>query len=162
MPSPRENCYTPCSLCRECTSPFLPCQMHPSRSSSLKKLLLCPVLLTINLFFLCTHIQSICHKKAARGNFISVHPVEPLGVCVSFTQSCQILFDPMDCSPPGSSVHGILQARILEWIAISFSKGIFPTQGSNLDLLHCKQILYCLNHQGRPIKPCPCVKKNFL
>ena len=33
------------------------------------------------------------------------------------------LYDPMDCSPPGSSVHGILQARILEWAAISFSRG---------------------------------------
>ena len=32
-------------------------------------------------------------------------------------------FDPVDCSPPGSSVHGILQARILEWVAISFSRG---------------------------------------
>ena len=38
-------------------------------------------------------------------------------------QLCQILCDPMNCSPPGSSVHGILQARILEWIAISFSRG---------------------------------------
>ena len=33
------------------------------------------------------------------------------------------LCDPMDCSPPGSSVHGILQARVLEWVAISFSRG---------------------------------------
>ena len=33
------------------------------------------------------------------------------------------LCDPMDCSPPGSSVHGILQAGILEWVAISFSRG---------------------------------------
>ena len=39
------------------------------------------------------------------------------------TQSCPTLCDPMDCSPPGSSVHGILQARILEWVAISFSRG---------------------------------------
>ena len=38
-------------------------------------------------------------------------------------QSCSTLCDPMDCSPPGSSIHGILQARILEWIAISFSWG---------------------------------------
>ena len=38
-------------------------------------------------------------------------------------QSCLTLCNPMDCSPPGSSVHGILQARILEWVAISFSKG---------------------------------------
>ena len=40
---------------------------------------------------------------------------------VLVTQSCLILCNPMDYSPPGSSVHGILQARILEWIAISFS-----------------------------------------
>ena len=39
------------------------------------------------------------------------------------TQSCATLCSPMDCSPPGSSVHGIFQARILEWFAISFSRG---------------------------------------
>ena len=38
-------------------------------------------------------------------------------------QSCPTLWDPMDCSPPGSFVHGILHARILEWVAISFSRG---------------------------------------
>ena len=38
-------------------------------------------------------------------------------------QSCPALCDPMDCSPPGSSIHEILQARILEWVAISFSRG---------------------------------------
>ena len=38
-------------------------------------------------------------------------------------QSCPTLCDPMDCSLPGSSVHGILQARILEWVAIFFSRG---------------------------------------
>ena len=40
-------------------------------------------------------------------------------------QSCPTLCDPMDCSPPGSSVHGIFQVRILEWVAISFSRGSF-------------------------------------
>ena len=39
------------------------------------------------------------------------------------TQSCLTLCDPMDCSPPGSSAHGILQARILEWVAIPLSRG---------------------------------------
>ena len=39
------------------------------------------------------------------------------------TRSCPTLCDPRDCSPPGSSVHGIFQARILEWVAISFSRG---------------------------------------
>ena len=41
------------------------------------------------------------------------------------TQSCLTLCDPMDCSLPGSSVYGILQARILEWVAILFSRGHF-------------------------------------
>ena len=39
-------------------------------------------------------------------------------------QSCLTLSDPMDCSPPGSSIHGIFQARVLEWGAIAFSKGL--------------------------------------
>ena len=38
-------------------------------------------------------------------------------------QSCLTFCDPMDCSLPGSSVHGIFQARVLEWVAISFSRG---------------------------------------
>ena len=37
-------------------------------------------------------------------------------------QSCPTLFDPMDCSPPGSSAHGIVQTRVLEWVAIAFSR----------------------------------------
>ena len=45
------------------------------------------------------------------------------------------LRDPMDCSLPGSSIHGILPARILEWVAVPL-QGIFPTQGSNPHLLH--------------------------
>ena len=44
-------------------------------------------------------------------------------LCVLLLQSCPTLSDPMDCSPPGSSVHGILQARILEWVAIPFFRG---------------------------------------
>ena len=48
-------------------------------------------------------------------------------VCVLLAQSCLILCNPMDSSPPGSSVHGIFQARMLEWIAISSSRGSSPT-----------------------------------
>ena len=44
---------------------------------------------------------------------------------VLVTQSCRTLSDPMDHSPPGSSIHGILQARVLEWGAIAFSHFIF-------------------------------------
>ena len=46
------------------------------------------------------------------------------GLVVSVAQSCPTLCDPTNCSPPGSSVHGILQARILEWIAIPFSRDL--------------------------------------
>ena len=44
-------------------------------------------------------------------------------VCAKLLQSCLTLCDPVDCSPPGSSVQGIFHARILEWVAIPFSKG---------------------------------------
>ena len=58
------------------------------------------------------------------------------------------LCDPMDYNLPGSSVHGILQARILEWVAVPFSRWIFPTQRLNPGILNCRWILYCLSHQG--------------
>ena len=47
-----------------------------------------------------------------------------------------------------ASIHGVFQARVLEWVAISFLQGIFPTQESNLGLQHCRQMLYHLSHQG--------------
>ena len=53
-------------------------------------------------------------------------------------QSCQTLCDPMDCSLPGSSVHGIFQARVLEWVAIAFSY-ILPMASVN-HLLRCSSI----------------------
>ena len=53
-------------------------------------------------------------------------PVRRVCVFVLITQSCLTLCNPMDCSPPGSSVHGPLQARILEWVAIPFSRGSSP------------------------------------
>ena len=116
-------------------------------------------------------------------------------------RSCPTLCDPLDYSPPVSSVHGILQARMREWVAMPFSRGsspprdrtmspvalsgqadpqshrsqappsilnvkakslstgvgchfllqaIFPTQGSNPGLPHCRQTLYRLSHQGSP------------
>ena len=67
-------------------------------------------------------------------------------VCAGLVaQSCPTLCDPMDCSAPLSSVHGLLQARILGVGCHFLLQGIFPTQGSNtslLRLLHCRWILY--------------------
>ena len=55
-------------------------------------------------------------------------------VCVCGPQLCPILCDPMDCSPPGSSVLGIFRTRILEWIAIPFMEGFSPSNFHS----HCK------------------------
>ena len=63
-------------------------------------------------------------------------------MCVLVAQSCLTLCDPMDCSQPGSPVHGILQARILEWVAIPFSRGSFQPRDWTPGLLHYMQILY--------------------
>ena len=66
-----------------------------------------------------------------------------LRVCVcSVSQWCPTLCDLMDCSPPGSSVQGNLQARILEWVAMPSLQGIFPPRDSNPGLPHCGQTLY--------------------
>ena len=51
-----------------------------------------------------------------------------------------------DSATPWTVAHGILQARILEWVIL---QGIFPKQGSNPGLLHCRWILYQLSHKGR-------------
>ena len=72
-------------------------------------------------------------------------------VCSSVlvTRLCLTLCDSVGCSPPGSSVHGILQARIPQWVAIPSSRGSsqFGDQTCRQNL-HCRQILYCLSHQG--------------
>ena len=58
-------------------------------------------------------------------------------------QSCPTLSDPMDCSLPGSSVHGILQARVLEWVANAFSKTL-------LLLSHFSRVRLCDPIDGSP------------
>ena len=57
---------------------------------------------------------------------------------------------PRTCHTVGSSARGLLQARTLEWVAIHFLQGIFPTQGQSPGLPHCRKILYRLSHQGSP------------
>ena len=54
----------------------------------------------------------------------------------------------MECSPSSSSVVDILQNKNTEMGCLFLLQGIFPNQGSNLGLLHVRQILYCLSHQG--------------
>ena len=88
----------------------------------------------------------------------------------------------MDCSPPGSAVHGVLQGRLLEGVAIVFYRllcpwtspgkntgvschsllqGIFLTQGSNPGPLHCRQILYQLKYEGSSLCYTTAFKSEF-
>ena len=72
--------------------------------------------------FFCT--QCPAHRPRLAGSPGGCSQRASLGWCARMhAQSCLTLCNPMDCSPPGSSVHGIFQARILEWIAIPFSRG---------------------------------------
>ena len=93
-----------------------------------------------------TLILYLLHWQA--GFFFFFLPLVPIWKWSEVAQSFPALCDPMDCSLPGSSIHGIFQAKVLEWVAISFSRGIFLTQELNLGLLHCRQVLYHLSHQG--------------
>ena len=76
---------------------------------------------------------------------------QPLCVCVCVLSHSDSL-RPVDCSPPGSSVHGIFQVRMLEWVAIFFSRG--SSQPRERTFISCvgRQILYHLSHQGSPSK----------
>ena len=66
-------------------------------------------------------------------------------LCVKSLQSCPTLCSPMDCGPPGSSVHGILQARILEWTAMPSSRGSSqPRDQAHISFVSCigRWVLY--------------------
>ena len=64
---------------------------------------------------------------------------------------CLTLCNPVDCRSPDSSAHGISQARILEWVAISFSRGSsWPRDRILFSCIACRRILYWLSYQGSP------------
>ena len=68
----------------------------------------------------------------------------------SVAKSCLTLCDPIDCSLPGSSVHGDSLGKNTGVSCHFLLQGLFPTQESNLGLLHCRQILYRLSYEGSP------------
>ena len=72
--------------------------------------------------------------------------------CVLVAQSCPTISDLMDCSLPGSSVHGDSPGKMGVGCH-ALCQGIFLTQGLNLGLLHYRHTLYCLRHQGTLLKP---------
>ena len=106
--------------------------------------------LTKKSYIICGLSKPLGHISVAFliiGNYFIQRKVEEL-----VPQSCPTLCDPMDCSPPGSSVHGLLQARILEWIAIPFSRGSSrPRDGTQVSCI-----------AGRFFTVRPPVKQSFL
>ena len=91
------------------------------------------------------------NEKPGRFTCMSTLPIFPS--CNGMhTQLCLTLCDPLDCSPPASSVHRIFQARILEWVVISYSKGSSqPSNQSCISSISCtgRWILYHWSHLGR-------------
>ena len=78
-------------------------------------------------------------------------------------QSCPMLCHPRDYSPPGSSVHGILQSRILEWVAMPYSKAFYqPRDQTCISCVSCigRQVLYHQHHLGSP-HPSPIVTLSY-
>ena len=96
-------------------------------------------------------------KFRQKGTILAVMGVGVHVRTCSVAQLCGILCDPMDCSPPGSSVHGISQSRILEWLAIPSSRGSCQprTEPASLRPLHCKWILYSWGTVEAPWCPHP-------
>ena len=76
-----------------------------------------------------------------------------LQVFAKLLQSCPTLCDPMDCSPPGSSAHGVIQARILEWVTKPSSRGSsWPRDQTHFSYVFCigRQVLYPSRLLGSP------------
>ena len=128
----------PCKLtCKPAMDSWMMVQTMILLSKTQKNLLLRPILLTEVSAHSCTGSQSprVPTGWQERGQITSAQAL----VCMTgeepwlfhtFHYMCvfcrvRLFCNPMDCSPPGSSVHGISQARILEWVAISFSRGSF-------------------------------------
>jgi len=86
-------------------------------------------------------VGSICRVLWARLKVAYIY------LCL-VTQSCSTLCNPVDCSPPGSSVHGDSPGKNTGVGSLSLLWGIFLTQGSNPGILHCRRILYHLSHQA--------------
>ena len=106
--------------------------------TSLSDMYLIIVLPVAMISMVVTHLRENCILKRS----VKINEV---------AQSCLTLCNPLDCSPPGSSINGIFPGKSTRVGCHFLFWGIFPTQGWNSDLLCCRQMLYHLNHQGSPL-----------
>ena len=120
---------------------------HCGKNSSLIVHILCT--LNLKLFFVRT-TEALWHFKVSDNGSQKNVTNHRLGV---HAELCLTLCDPMDCSPPGSSVHGIFQARILEWVAMPSSRGSSrPRDWTPVSWVSCtgRQNLYHQRHLNFP------------
>ena len=99
-----------------------------------------------------TTSRECCYMWASRRHFVVNIRRQCVRACW-LLQSCPTVCEPVDCSPPGSSVHGILQARLLEWIAMPSSKGSsWPRDQTHISYVSCigRQALHQEGHLGSP------------
>ena len=101
--------------------------------------------------YVCVYIYTHTHTHT--------HTYIYTGLCAPLLQLCLTLWDPMDCSPPGSSVHGILQARILEWVTMPFSReSPQPTDQTGISCASCISCIESWFFTTGPLeKLCVCV-----
>ena len=104
----------------------------------------------------CTRVCKVQSIKGARGPYhtqghrLSGRKALERKKESEVTQSCPTFCDPVDWSLPGSSIHGIFQARVLEWVAISFSRGSsWPRDRTPVPCIIWRRF-YHLSHQGSP------------
>ena len=107
---------------------------------------------TICMYYIYIYTHTYIYMYACARTYIYTHICINICACMcaKSLQSYLTLCDPEDWGLPGSILHGFLQARITEVGSHSRLQRIFPTQGSNPGLLHCRQILDGLSHQGSP------------
>ena len=99
--------------------------------------------------FRCALMEDCWYRKAVDGLRRIGNPIQLVVLCL-VAQSCSTLCNPMDCSPPGSSVHEDSPGKNTRWDCHALLQRIFLTQGSNPGLPQCRQILYHLSPQWGP------------
>ena len=106
-----------------------------------------PILTCVGMIIRAEHYQFEYFKKIKKHIVLHTHCTV---VCL-VAQWCPTLCDPMDCSPPGSSVHGDSPGKNTRVGCHTLLQGIFPTQESDPGIWHCRRILYFLSHQRSPL-----------
>ena len=108
----------------------------------------------------CTQYSVMAYKgKEYLKNKVDIHIYTHKYIWIEVTQSCQTLCDPIDCSLPGSSVHGIFQARILDWVAIFFSRGSsWPRDLAQISLIIAGRLSTAWATRGSYMCVCVCVR----